>query len=202
MDCHPILSVIILVINKSDSHFMLIKFFSSLVWLQTKLDSTQSYYHCILSPPKPHVHIVRIKEMIVKQILLVTTLGNVKRKIRRLFVLMLACKGSNICLSDKEVTNLNVVYFILTVPFSRWLSKTVSFKVIAICYIPFLAGANIRAKVCFSRDLNWLTFLHLMKKKFHTISNEKYFVADQYQYWKGFFFFFFLTLEPLRVIGF
>ena len=117
MDCHPILSVIILVINKSDSHFMLIKFFSSLVWLQTKLDSTQSYYHCILSPPKPHVHIVRIKEMIVKQILLVTTLGNVKRKIRRLFVLMLACKGSNICLSDKEVTNLNVVYFILTVPF-------------------------------------------------------------------------------------
>ena len=111
--------------------------------------------------------------MIVKQILLVTTLGNVKRKIQRLFVLMLACKGSNICLSDKEVTNLNVVYFILTVPFSRWLSKTVSFKVITICYIPFLAGANIRAKVCFSRDLNWLTFLHLMKKKFHTISNEK-----------------------------
>ena len=127
--------------------------------------------------------------MIVKQILLVTTLGNEKRTVWRLFVLMSACKGSNICLSDKEVTNLNVVYFILTVPFSRWLSKTVSFKVIAICYIPFLAGANIRAKVCFSRDLNWLTFLHLMKKKFHTISNEKYFVADQYQYWKGFFFF-------------
>ena len=38
--CCPILSVIILVINKSDSHFAFIWFWSSLTWLQTKLDST------------------------------------------------------------------------------------------------------------------------------------------------------------------
>ena len=141
--------------------------------------------------------------MIVKQILLVTTLGNVKRTIWRLFVLMSACKGSNICLSDKEVTNLNVVYFILTVPFSRWLSKTVSFKVIAICYIPFLAGANIRAKVCFSRDLNWLTFLHLMKKSSIPSQMKNTLLQININIGRGFFFFvFFFTLEPLRVIGF
>ena len=40
-----IMSVIILLINKLDTHFMVVRFCKSLVWLQTKLDSTQSYYH-------------------------------------------------------------------------------------------------------------------------------------------------------------
>ena len=43
--CHWILSVIILMINKLDSRLAVIQFFQSLVWLQIKLDSTQSYYH-------------------------------------------------------------------------------------------------------------------------------------------------------------
>ena len=42
--CCPILSSIILVINKLDFHFVVIQFCLSLVWLQSKLDSTQSYY--------------------------------------------------------------------------------------------------------------------------------------------------------------
>ena len=43
--CRPIQSVIILVINKSDSRFAVVWFCLLLVWLQTELDSTQSYYH-------------------------------------------------------------------------------------------------------------------------------------------------------------
>ena len=43
--CHPIQSVIILVIDKSDSRFAVVRFCKSLVWLQTELDSTWSYYH-------------------------------------------------------------------------------------------------------------------------------------------------------------
>ena len=43
--CRPIQSVIILVINKSDSRFAVVRFCLSLIWLQTELDSTQSYYH-------------------------------------------------------------------------------------------------------------------------------------------------------------
>ena len=46
--CYPILSVIILVINKSDSHLAIVWFCWSLVWLQTELDSTLSYYHYVL----------------------------------------------------------------------------------------------------------------------------------------------------------
>ena len=45
--CRPILSVIILVINKSDSHFAVVRLCYSLVWLQTELDSTRSYYHYV-----------------------------------------------------------------------------------------------------------------------------------------------------------
>ena len=36
---------VILMINKLDSHFVVFQVCWSLVWLQTKLDSTQSYYH-------------------------------------------------------------------------------------------------------------------------------------------------------------
>ena len=43
--CCPIQSVIILVINKSDSRFAVVRFCLSLAWLQTELDSTQSSYH-------------------------------------------------------------------------------------------------------------------------------------------------------------
>ena len=43
--CCAILSVIILVINESDSRFTVVRFCWSLVWLQTELDSIQSYYH-------------------------------------------------------------------------------------------------------------------------------------------------------------
>ena len=43
--CRAILSVIILVINESDSRFTVVRFCWSLVWLQTELDSIQSYYH-------------------------------------------------------------------------------------------------------------------------------------------------------------
>ena len=43
--CHPILCVIILMINKSDSHFAVVWFCQSLISLQTKLDSTRSYCH-------------------------------------------------------------------------------------------------------------------------------------------------------------
>ena len=46
--CRPILSLIILVINKSDSRLAVVRFFWSLVWLQTELDSTQSYYRYVL----------------------------------------------------------------------------------------------------------------------------------------------------------
>ena len=38
--CRPIQFVIILVINKSDSRFAVVRF----CWIQTELDSTQSYY--------------------------------------------------------------------------------------------------------------------------------------------------------------
>ena len=41
----PIQSVIILAINKSNFRFPDVQFCQSLVWLQTQLDSTQSYYH-------------------------------------------------------------------------------------------------------------------------------------------------------------
>ena len=44
--CRPIQSVIILVINKSDSRCAVVRFcYHSIVWLQTEFDSTQSYYH-------------------------------------------------------------------------------------------------------------------------------------------------------------
>ena len=43
--CRPIPSVIILMINKSDSRFAVVPFCYSLVWLQIELDSNQSYYH-------------------------------------------------------------------------------------------------------------------------------------------------------------
>ena len=49
--CHPIRSVIILVINhETNQTFPLhvIQFCLSLVWLQTELNSTQSYYHKII----------------------------------------------------------------------------------------------------------------------------------------------------------
>ena len=39
------MSVIILVINKSDSRFAVVRFCEPLVWLKTELDFTQSYYH-------------------------------------------------------------------------------------------------------------------------------------------------------------
>ena len=41
-------SVIKLVINISDALFAVVRFCSSLVWLQTELDYTQSYYHYFL----------------------------------------------------------------------------------------------------------------------------------------------------------
>ena len=41
----PVLSVIILVINKSDFRFAVVRLCLSLVRLQTELDSTRSYYH-------------------------------------------------------------------------------------------------------------------------------------------------------------
>ena len=43
--CRLILSVIILLIDKLDSRFVVVQFCWSLVWLQTELDSTRSYYH-------------------------------------------------------------------------------------------------------------------------------------------------------------
>ena len=43
--CSLILSVIIVMINKLHSCLAVFQFCWSLVWLRTKLDSTQSYYH-------------------------------------------------------------------------------------------------------------------------------------------------------------
>ena len=42
---HPILSVTILVSEKSDLHFAVVRFGKSLVWLQTEFDDTKSYNH-------------------------------------------------------------------------------------------------------------------------------------------------------------
>ena len=47
--CRQILSVIILVIDKSDSRFAVTRFCESLAWLQTELDYTRSYYHYSLN---------------------------------------------------------------------------------------------------------------------------------------------------------
>ena len=47
--CRQILSVIILVIDKSDSRFAVARFCQSLAWLQTELDYTRSYYHYSLN---------------------------------------------------------------------------------------------------------------------------------------------------------
>ena len=44
----PILSLIILVINKSDSRLVVVRFCWSLVWLQIELDSTRSYHRYVL----------------------------------------------------------------------------------------------------------------------------------------------------------
>ena len=45
--CRQILSIMIRVINKSDSCFAFARFCKSLVWLQTELDSTRSCYHLL-----------------------------------------------------------------------------------------------------------------------------------------------------------
>ena len=39
------LSVIILVIDKSETRLAVVQFYQPLIWLQTELDSTRSYYH-------------------------------------------------------------------------------------------------------------------------------------------------------------
>ena len=50
----PILSVIILLINKCNSLCAVVRFLWSLVWLQTELDSIQSYHHYLLHMYKLH----------------------------------------------------------------------------------------------------------------------------------------------------
>mgnify|MGYP006963835045 CR=1 FL=1 len=42
--CHPILSIVMVMIDKLDSYFAVIWFCSLLAWLQTKLESSWSYY--------------------------------------------------------------------------------------------------------------------------------------------------------------